>query len=79
MRRQLAVDRMGSRALWDRARVLIGQAHPLQNRGPKDLEVTLYGLQAVLNELEARGQQLTLVPEPDPGGHPDEQVFGLKH
>jgi hypothetical protein len=79
MRRQMAVDRMGSRALWDRARVLIGQAHPLQNRGPKDLEISLYQLQAVLNELEARGQQLVLVPEPDAAHEPGERVFGLKH
>lgn len=61
-RRRLEVPRMTDRALWERARLLVERAGPSQNRGPQDLNITLQQLQAVLYELELRGQQLSLLP-----------------
>jgi hypothetical protein len=62
MRSTLAVDRMSIRQLFDRARVLIDRASPLRNQGPQDLDLCLQQLEAVLNEIELRGDQLTFVP-----------------
>lgn len=69
MRRRLAPDRMAERALWDRAYILVRRAYPLVNNGPKDLEITLDQLHAVLKEIQLRGQQLSLLPE-DPRPFP---------
>jgi hypothetical protein len=76
MKRRLEVERMTDQALWDRAFILIGRAGPLQNQGPHDLDLTLKQLDAVLDELKLRGQQLALVPEAY-GTEPPESTRGV--
>lgn len=72
MRSSLAVERMTTTQLWGRASLLIHQAHPLRNEGPLDLEVCLEQLQAVLQEIQLRGEQLQLFTPPAPDGPPQE-------
>lgn len=66
MRNNLAVERMTTGQLWDRAFLLIGRAMPLMNQGPKDLHVSLSQLEAVLQEIQLRGEQLELFTTPPP-------------
>lgn len=65
MKRTLAADRMSRRALWDRVFVLTYRARPLVNQGPQDLDLTLQQLEVCLHELKLRGEQLSLMPEPE--------------
>jgi len=67
MKSHLAVERMSDRMLWQAARGLVSMASPRKNFGPLDLQYTLDRLDAVLNEIQLRGQQLELVPAPPPG------------
>lgn len=60
---RLAVEHMSVPQLWDRAGVLIDRCHPLRNQGPQDLDAQLQQLQAVLQEIKLRGEQLTFMPE----------------
>jgi hypothetical protein len=60
---QLAPDQMSDSALWRRVFALVARARPSINTGPQDLEVALDQLEACLQELQARGQQLSLLPE----------------
>jgi hypothetical protein len=64
-RARLVVERMSDKALWGRAFVILAHAHPVNNRGPKDLEALLEELDLVLHQLKLRGQQLSLLPSPD--------------
>jgi hypothetical protein len=64
MPNRLAVEHMSIQQLWDRASVLIDRAHPLRNQGAQDLDVSLQQLQAVLQEIKLRGEQLSFMPEP---------------
>lgn len=64
MRSRVEVSLMTESALWERALLLVRRASPLENQGPKDLDVTLQQLEAVLYELKSRGQQLSLLPGP---------------
>lgn len=61
---RLAVDRMSLPQLFRRADVTLTNCRPLNHRGPKDLDISLNELQAILQEIEMRGQQLQLVPDP---------------
>jgi hypothetical protein len=78
MRSNLAVDRMTTQQLWDRAFLLIGRSMPLMNQGPKDLHVSLSQLEAVLDEIKLRGEQLELFTPPPPGP-PHESARGVWH
>lgn len=79
MRNKLAVERMTEQQLWDRAFVLVGRLMPLKDQGIQDRDVSCQQLQAVLQEIKLRGEQLQLFPatKPDPrhettawvGGH----------
>jgi hypothetical protein len=62
VRAKLEPGRMTNAQLWARAEALVVRALPAFNYGPQDLEITLYQLQAVLNEIKLRGDQLALIP-----------------
>jgi hypothetical protein len=62
MRSRIDPPRMSDIQLWSRVWTLTFRARPLQNQGPKDLDLTLHQLEAVLKELQLRGKQLELVP-----------------
>jgi hypothetical protein len=67
MRNSLATDRMTVEQLWDRAFLLVGRLMPLLDQGPKDREVSCHQLEAVLYEIQLRGDQLQLFTAPAPG------------
>jgi hypothetical protein len=66
MKRRLEVDRMSTQQLWDRAFLLVGRLMPLLDEGPKDREVSCQQLEAVLDEIKLRGDQLQLFTAPAP-------------
>jgi hypothetical protein len=66
MRNNLAVERMTTTQLWDRAFLLVGRLMPLLDQGPKDREVTCHQLEAVLDQIKLRGDQLQLLTAPTP-------------
>jgi hypothetical protein len=68
---------MTDRALWDRAYILIGWAMPAMSQGPSDQKLVLEQLEAVLDEIQLRGQQLELFTAQIPGP-PDETTRGIR-
>lgn len=56
---------MTTRQLWGRVFGLIDQARPIRNFGPQDLDNTLENLKFALEEIQLRGEQLTLLPQPE--------------
>lgn len=71
MRSSLDPERMTTEALWDRAFLLIGWAMPSVSQGPLDQKAILEQLEAVLENIQLRGDQLELFPTLEPD-EPDE-------
>jgi hypothetical protein len=66
MRNQLAVERMTTTQLWDRAFLLVGRLMPLMDQGPADREISCQQLEAVLDQIKLRGYQLEFFPPAAP-------------